>query len=136
MKRYISVLIVFVLLFSLGACGAPQTVDDACKKADKQVSKWNDDRINACTYSSSLYTGEDGRQIYYVALHELTYFDYTEAARVLMPKSHADYAYNGIKEYFTDFPDVDICVIVFDGNGEADENTLIVTLNGREVPKE
>ena len=136
MKRHIALLTVLVLCLSLCACDTPQTVDEARQKADKQVSKLDDDKANACSYSSSFYEGKDGRQIYYITLHELTYLDMTENARTMMPKSHAEFAYSKISDCFADFPEVDICVIVFDGNGEADENILIVTLNGREVEKE
>lgn len=132
-KSLITLLLVFVMCFSLCACGAneedsfvaPSNLEDACDLADMQVSDLNDGS------KFSISGGYDSEEGYYAIVYEcvdahqssLVYNAYDETAI----DGTMGYAYRVVSPYFENV-EVPVLVGMFDFDGE-----LLLAYDGNEI---
>ena len=125
MKKFLSLLLASLLCFSLSACGAPKTVEDALKKADAIVEKWDKDTHYGCGFESD-YSSESNK--YYVTSYLLTAADETISAKFVTAELCSEFIYEGLSEILSDFG-VSIVTVMIDEN----EDIYYVTVDGEEV---
>lgn len=124
-KKTVLLLLLFVMLFSLCSCGAPKTLDEACKKADELVEKWDRKGTNVCGYEG-YYSANSNT--YIVTTYSLTVADETDSYKEFSAPEYCEFVYDGLKDIFSDF-DVHIAVVVIDEN----QNAYYATIDGAYV---
>ena len=124
-KKTVLLLLLFAMLFSLCSCGAPKTLDEACKKADQLVGKWGRKGTNVSGYEGHY---SENSNAYIVTTYSLTAADETESAKEFGARRNCEFVYDGLKDIFSDF-DVHIAVIMVDEN----QNAYYATIDGAYV---
>lgn len=128
MKKVVSLILALAMCLTVVGC-APKTVEEACKKADKLVEKWDDKTLHQCEYSSEYFENLNGDQDYYtVYITDLTYSDMTDYAKNYARTNNSKEVYEELKDLFEKF-DVIITVIYMDEYG----NTVYATMDGKEA---
>jgi|GEM_PF-3458701 len=128
MKKVISIVLAFVLCLSLCACSS-NSLEGACRKADKLVNGWHDEAYGGCIYKGEYIKETDGYEIsmYLVTARYPSSLDSEDGATFVkntMTRRMLDELYPQLVEVFEGY-DVSIAFILSDQNGNNTHSTIL-----------
>lgn len=116
------------MLLGLCACGAPKSIDAACKKADSLVEKWDRNSKYLSGYESRY---EPQVKMYFVTTYSLTADDETDFARQHNAERNCKFVYKELESILSDF-DIRIIVMMNDEN----QNVYYATMDNKPIDPE